>query len=102
MFGDGKWAPYSREEIATVRRLAGDGLNDSQIEAKTGIPARRVKGIRHKNRIESPYLGNRKATYRKILTPAELAYLRRAVGFRPGYDYAKDEDGHGTRGAVAA
>lgn len=91
MFGDGKYAPYSQDEIATVRRLADDGLNDTQIERETGMPARRVKGIRTKHKIESPYLTNRKLTYRTLLTPEELAYLRRLVGFRPGHDYAKDE-----------
>lgn len=91
MAASGFAPPYTREEIRTVRRLADDGLNDRQIEDKTGIPMRRVKGIRTKHGIESPYLANRKREYRRLLHPEELAYLRRLVGFRPGHDYAKDE-----------
>lgn len=82
--------PYTREEIGQVRALADEGLTDPQIEARTGIPARRVKGIRHKHQIESPWaISNRR---KAPLTPAELAWCRAQVGWRgPDFDYAADD-----------
>lgn len=95
----GTYLPYSQVEIRQVRELAGAGLNDVQIECRTGIPRRRAKGIRTKYEIESPYRASRSRRYRTVLSADELAYLRRLVGFRPGYDYAIDDAGHEAVGA---
>lgn len=93
--------PYTWEEVRQVRYLAGDGLTDPQIERKTGIPARRVKGIRTKHRIESPWKISTRRKGSAPLTDAELAQLRAAVGWRPDFDYAADDLAHARREAVS-
>lgn len=94
--------PYSPQEVAQVRRLATDGLTDQQIGRHTGIPPRRVKGIRHKHRIETPWRISTRRRGSAPLTDVEVAALRRAVGWRPGFDYAADDMAHARREAVGA
>lgn len=92
--------PYSPAEVAQVRRLAGEGLTDTQIGRRTGIPPRRVKGIRHKNKIETPWHISTRRRGSAPLTDIEVAALRRQVNWRPGFDYAKDDMRHNAREAV--